>query len=92
MASPDFKKTLVDIDALVERSGLSESTIWRLKRQGKIPFYQPAGKHGRVMFPEDAIELSQAKTVESDSHKKEISASEQPLPGPSPGWMAHSKK
>lgn len=92
MASSDLKKTLVDINALVEHSGLSESTIWRLKRDGKIPFYQPAGKHGRVMFPEDAIELCHATTDATNTRQIENTASDERLPGPQPGWMSRSKK
>ena len=44
------------IKELSRRSRLSESTIHRLKRAGRIPFYQPGGKHGRLLFPSDAIE------------------------------------
>lgn len=91
MANSDFKKTLVDINALVELSGLSESTIWRLKRDGKIPFFQPAGKHGRVMFPEDAIELCHATSDDAKTRQIENTASDKRLPGPRPEWMSRSK-
>ena len=47
-----------DIVGLVARTGLSISTINRLKKRGKIPFYQPGGKRSRVLFPSDAIETA----------------------------------
>ena len=50
------QRKYVDIGELAARTGMSPSTINRLKKQGKIPFYQPGGKRTRVLFPPDAIE------------------------------------
>ena len=86
--SPD-NASYIDIDELIARSGMSRATVWRLKRDGKIPFFQPAGKGGRVTFPEDAIERSvsgeTADSVEGNGHSPER------LPGPKPSWMASTK-
>ena len=87
--SPD-RKPYLDIDELISRTGLSRATIWRLKRDGKIPFFQPAGKGGRVMFPEDAIEHALAghtpDTVEDNGGSPER------LPGPQPSWMEPTRQ
>ena len=39
------------VDELSARTGLSLSSLHRLKKQGRIPFFQPAGKGGRLLFP-----------------------------------------
>jgi excisionase family DNA binding protein len=82
----DRKRRYLNIDELSTQTGLSTATIHRLKNQGKIPFYQPAGKRGRLLFPADAIEraahaaeqpLPAPPTVEDRPH----------LSGPPPAWM-----
>ena len=52
----DDNAQLVTIEELSEHSRLSIATIHRLKRAGKIPFFQPSGKGGRLLFPANAIE------------------------------------
>jgi hypothetical protein len=74
----------LDVRGLSARTGLSPSTIHRLKDQGKIPFYQPAGKRGRLLFPVDAIE--RAATVSNEPSS--LSPEGRPhLSGPPPAWM-----
>jgi hypothetical protein len=48
---------------LIARSGLSASTIQRYKDAAKIPFFQPAGAGGKLLFPPDAIELARAHAI-----------------------------
>jgi predicted DNA-binding transcriptional regulator AlpA len=79
----------LDIEDLVALSGLSRATIWRLKRAGKIPYFQPSGKNGRVLFPPDAIERM-GESAESQSPTN--SPSEEKLPGPSPSWMTSTQR
>jgi hypothetical protein len=43
----------------VARTGLSAATVQRYKDGGKIPFFQPAGPGGKLLFPSDAIEAAQ---------------------------------
>ncbi len=77
---------LLTITELSAKSRLSLATIHRLKDQGKIPFYQPAGKRGRLLFPADAIERAAAagsQTTPAESH----ALSPPHLSGPAPGWM-----
>ena len=91
MDDPRDKKSYLDISELIVRTGLSRATIWRLKRDSKIPFFQPGGKGSRVKFPEDAIELAeQCATPNSEVDDDQRFASER-LPGPSPPWMSSSK-
>jgi predicted DNA-binding transcriptional regulator AlpA len=84
------KKPYLDIAELTARAGLSRATVWRLKRDGKIPFFQPSGKGGRVMFPEDAIEC--AFSCESPDAVIPDSVTSEKLPGPQPSWMAPTKQ
>jgi hypothetical protein len=48
---------------LSERSGLSAATIQRYKDSQKIPFFQPSGRGGKLLFPRDAIELARAHST-----------------------------
>ena len=58
-----FQKTFRDIAELSQTSGLSISTIRRLVRDHRIPFLQPSGKGGKLLFPVDA--LGETSTVTS---------------------------
>lgn len=70
------------------KSRLSVATIHRLKRQGKIPFYQPAGKRGRLLFPPDAIERADQATSSSATKDSPGDAGNPShLSGPRPAWM-----
>ncbi len=80
--SPRF----VDIKELSQQSGLSVSTITRLKNAGQIPFFQPGGKRSRVLFPIDAIEAaaSLAKPQLPDTEPPRQSPDRGK--GPAPHW------
>ncbi len=39
------EKAYLDINELSARTGLSVATLHRLKNNGRIPCYQPSGKH-----------------------------------------------
>ena len=84
---------LLTIQELKERSRLSISTLRRLVRDRKIPYFQPAGKGGKLSFPPDAIERmcilpdrppSQPTSGEINPPKR--------LSGPSPEWMRPNNK
>jgi excisionase family DNA binding protein len=77
------EKSFVTIAELSRTSGLSDSTIRRLVRDKRIPFVQPSGKGGKLLFPPDAIERS------AQTHS-ENQASELPLAGRRPSWMNQS--
>ena len=82
------EKAYVDIKELRARTGLSLSTLHRLKTNGKIPCYQPAGKGGRLLFPANAIERCATATAQEQT-TLEPSASEprDHLSGRRPNWM-----
>ena len=90
MADSQDKKPYLDISELVDRTGLSRATIWRLKRAGKIPFFQPGGKGSRVKFPENAIELAEQCAAPNSVADDDQRVSSERLPGPSPKWMSPS--
>ncbi len=47
---------LLTLKEFSDASKLSPATVHRLKRQGKISFFQPAGPRGKLLFPADAVE------------------------------------
>ena len=48
-------KKLLTIRELAEVSGLSVSTLRRLKAKNRIPYFQPGGHRSSLRFPTDAI-------------------------------------
>jgi excisionase family DNA binding protein len=80
------KSRYLTVEELSRESRLSVSTLHRLKRAGKIPYYQPSGKGGRLLFPPDAIEHAvQASSSEPNSTSTDHVP--QRLAGPRPAWM-----
>lgn len=91
MAGPQDNTSYLDVDQLAAYTGLSTATIWRLKKAGKIPFFQPAGKNGRVVFPANAIELVEQSERSSPQGSAKENEAER-LPGPRPQWMSPGKQ
>jgi len=82
----DRKRRYLNVEELSNQTGLSAATIYRLKNQGKIPYCQPAGKRGRLLFPADAIE--RAAQAAGQPLLAPPTAKDHPhLSGPSPAWM-----
>ncbi len=50
---------------LARISGVSEVTLRRYWRDGKITGFQPGGRGSRVLFPRDALERNQAPSTAS---------------------------
>jgi len=74
------KKTLCTIFELSQTSGLSTSTIRRLKDDNRIPYHQPGGKGGKLLFPPDAIERTSPASDAGDTGSRRIA-------GKRPDWM-----
>ena len=89
--APDGRPYL-NINELVAHTGLSTATIWRLKRAGKIPFYQPGGKGTLVKFPVNAIELAGHSHGPRASDSNVETASTKQLSGPRPKWMSPAQQ
>lgn len=83
MDGSNYEKTLLTVDELSDSTGASPATIWRLKKAGRIPFYQPGGKGHKVFFPSDALEQA-GNYASPDGHAGRTSAQ---LGGPMPAWM-----
>lgn len=79
---------LLTIKELSVHSRLSPATLHRLKRQGKLPYFQPSGPGGRLLFPTDAIEQC-AAAVASEQTTQSATAREprRHLSGRCPAWM-----
>ena len=75
---------LLTLSELSDRSRLSVATIHRLKSQGKIPYYQPAGKGGRLLFPADAIQQAASEAAGQFSSSADDRSH---LSGRLPAWM-----
>ena len=43
-------------DEFSQLSGLSIATVRRYLRAGRLPHVQPAGSHGRILIPRDALD------------------------------------
>ncbi len=83
---------LVDLKKICGVTQLSPSTIHRLKNAGKIPFYQPSGKGGKLLFPLNAIELAaSAESAPSVPSDAEIAGSKR-LSGPAPKWLSGPRR
>jgi len=73
-------KSLITIAELSQASGLSVSTIRRLVRDERIPYLQPSGKGGKLLFPPDAIERTSPVSDAADTGSRRIA-------GKRPNWM-----
>lgn len=51
-----IERQFLTAQELSARTGFPVSTIWTLKLQGRIPYLQPTGWKGKVLFPPDALE------------------------------------
>lgn len=87
---PDTSPQLLTLQELIDRSRLSAATIHRLKKLGKIPYLQPAGKGGRLLFPADAIERAACEAAKPASPVSSPAGSRPHLSGPPPAWMRPS--
>ena len=54
---------------MVEKAGISLSTVWRYIRAGRFPIVQPGGPRCRVLIPRDALQQRAAAVM--SSHLKE---------------------
>jgi hypothetical protein len=89
---PGENSQLLTIEELSRKSRLSIATIHRLRRAGKIPFFQPAGKGGVLRFPADAIEQAGCSTAVPPPPATVSEIVSQRLSGPAPGRMAKQAK
>ena len=80
----------LDIHELSARTGWSVATIHRLKARGQIPFFQPAGKGGKLLFPADAVERTASFPAFREPAASPLAPPQGQLSGPSPAWMRAS--
>ncbi len=79
--SPPQLLTLAEFS---ERSRVSTATLHRWIKAGKIPCYQPGGKHGRLFFPINAIEVATTPTATAPAAAAPSQKAR--LSGPAPKW------
>ena len=84
---------LLTLSEFSAHSRLSPATIHRLKDAGKIPFIQPAGKGGKLLFPINAIELMATPQLDRPSVPAAASGGDGVrLSGPRPKWTQAPKR
>ena len=90
------ERRYLTIPEFASYSTLSESTIRRLIRDGKLSVSQPGGKHHRVLIARDALEKNHARPShdseairkrEGESDRSHVhSSNHSTLRGPKPRW------
>jgi hypothetical protein len=87
----DEAPQVLTIEELSLKYQVSVATIHRLKRAGRIPYFQPSGKGGALRFPADALEragcanrIAPAVPSEAESPRR--------LSGSTPTWMKQQHK
>jgi excisionase family DNA binding protein len=78
------------IAELAATTGMSVSTLGRLKKRGLLPFFQPGGPRSRVLFPADAVErtfLYGRKPEDSSGVDDAADDETAPRRGPRPKWL-----
>ncbi|MEX1039831.1 MAG: helix-turn-helix domain-containing protein [Pirellulaceae bacterium] len=74
---------------LAAKSGLSLSTINRLKRERRIPYMQPTGPGGKALFPPDAMD--QLMHRPEPTSKEDFTTGPKMLAGVKPAWQRLQK-
>lgn len=70
---------------IAEALGVSLATVYRLKRDGRIPYFQPGGKRHFVRFPETLLETVTEATTDTAPGNE---TAEKPIPGRKAKWRA----
>jgi hypothetical protein len=74
---------------LAEKLHVAERTIWRWKREGRLPFLQPAGQGGAIRFPSVClIPRLPATPLAEPQEATPTSVGSKRLSGPTPKWMS----
>ena len=80
MATP-ATETMLTAKAIADQWGVSLSTVYRLKQNGNLPYFQPGGKRHFVRFLGDVLQTSS----EPGPHTTPATSTvEKPIPGPKP--------
>ena len=80
---PADGRRYLTIKELSEQSGFSVTQIRRWVAAGKIAYFQPGGKGGKLRFPPDTLERRSAEEPFDNDAEEEIL-----LPGRRPKWMS----
>jgi excisionase family DNA binding protein len=88
MDPQDATKRLIGVRELARLAGLSEPTIRRLARDRRIPFFQPGGRGGKLLFPPDAIQRAAGGIAGPPQAEPGPAAGPPRLAGPRPRWMS----
>jgi excisionase family DNA binding protein len=76
------------VKEFAKRNGISASTVRRLLRQGKLPYFQPGGNKHLILIPHDALVRSQPDfPALGEKQNQRSDNSGRRLPGPMPRWM-----
>ncbi len=81
-------KDFLSVKEVAERCGLSEVTIRRYAKAGKLPCFQPFGEKGWHLFPPDCIEKSGSLSGNNNAHDSVTDDKPKKLAGRQPGWLS----
>lgn len=80
MTGHEVTKDHLSVSELAIRLGVSECTVRRWAKAGKLRAFQPAGSHGMYRFPLDCFEQSHVALSPK-------AAADGRLSGPKPKWL-----
>jgi len=92
---PDGPKPFMTKAELCALTGLSPATIERYKSKGRIPYVQPWGEHGRVLYPADALAALRhepARHIRPSETINPLGGPKRGRPGPAPRWLSDNLK
>ncbi len=83
MSGEQVTKDHLTVAEVAIRFDVSECTVRRWAKAGRLRAFQPAGSHGMYRFPLDCIEPSQVSPNAATSK----AAADGRLSGPKPKWL-----
>jgi excisionase family DNA binding protein len=86
-SSAQLAREYLTIEELAARSGLSVSTLRRLRKKGLIAGIQPGGPRTRLVFKPDAIEQMVSAPAPLPP-APDTATPRPPLRGPAPRWRS----
>ena len=91
-STPTTQRKFLSVEDFVVQTGISDATVRRWLKRGKLPHVQPAGRHSRILIPADALErMAKAEVVQPTPAPVTPTVTETTPPrrqrGPAPEWM-----
>lgn len=92
MPEVESRKDYLTLAELCALTGFAPATVHRWKDSGRIPYFQPGGKGGRIKFPPNAIEVCRPHAVSPPPEPPPPESRSEHRHGPTPKWMKSGPK